>query len=255
MRLSDIECGKITELYRLKMRMPVCKKPMKLTLSVSLSGADTDAQNEWDMYVFPKASASLPKERTLKKHNLAVLYDASANDLASALGNGKRVVLFSAKPFASKEVSWQLSVAGRTHGHLATVIADHPVTKDFPNDGFCSNAFSGMMNCSSAVLDLPSLPHRPIIDVASSYKNAIKEALMFEFGVDNGKLIVCTLNLSESDPGARWLKERILTYAMSDEFIPEQNITLKDLSGLMNEEVTLASVNENAAFNKNDITA
>ncbi|MBE6929691.1 MAG: hypothetical protein E7463_05360 [Ruminococcaceae bacterium] len=253
-RLSDIPAGAITNLYTLSFTMPRCEKPTALKLTASLSGGNTDAENCWDLYVFPKAE-KLPSARALKAAGVIVADTMDAESLLAAMKAGKRVVLFGAGPFSSLDVTFQLSVAGRTTGHLATVIEDHPLMQDFPHDGYCSWQFRQMMNDScSAVVELPRLPHKPIIDIASAYKNVRREALLFEYAVGAGKLIVCTLNLREDDPGAQWLKAHIVSYAMGEDFAPAQAISVQELAMLCHAEDLSSLGNTNEAFNANDIT-
>ena len=71
-RTGEIPDGGLTRLYALDFRTPSPEKPMKLTLHVSLSGGDTDCENAWDLYVFPKSAA--PSEDLLCRKN-AVVFD------------------------------------------------------------------------------------------------------------------------------------------------------------------------------------
>lgn len=253
-RTGEIVRGSTAELYRASFRMPTTEKPMRLTLTVTLSGGDTDCENCWDLYVFPQVKKPI-SQRTLSRGNVTVMKDCDSTSLWNALCAGKNVVLLGTGPFASKDVSYQLSVAGRTNGHLATVIADHPLMKDFPHEGYCAGQFAQMMRGShSAVLDLKDIPHSPIIDIASSYKNAHKEALLFEYAVGNGKLLCCTLRLDENDPAARWLHDQILAYAASDAFHPAQTLSMAQFAALCGIAPITDSVNGNLAMNRNDIT-
>lgn len=253
-RLTDIKAGEITELYRLSFNMPRVQKPMQLKLKVALSGGNTDAENEWDLYVFPKAQ-KLPSTKALKQANITVTEDIDSKELLEKLMAGENVLLFGNGPFQSLKTSFQISIAGRTYGHLATVIADHPIISDMPNEGFCGMQFRGMLNGGcSAILDKTDIPFSPIIEIASSYKYARREALMFEYSVGRGKLLVTTLNLDKNDPGARWLKESILSYAMSKEFQPKIKITPADLMALCLVKAVEEGENVNEAVNKNDIT-
>ena len=254
-RVGKLACGAITPLYTLPVNMPRVDTPVALTLSVALSGGDTDAENEWTLYVFPKASGKLPTASACKKANLCISRGMDADELVSRLERGENVLIFGAKPFASESTIFQLALAGRTGGHLGTAIADHPIFSDFPNDGFCGWQFREMLSGGRAVvLDLKKHPHRPILDMATTYKNARREAMLFEYKVGIGKLLVCSLNLTEGDPGAMWLKERILAYAMSEEFAPTQDLTVGELHTLCSLPSPGAVVNTNEAQNKNDIT-
>lgn len=254
-RLSDIKVGEITELYRLAFNMPRAEKPMALKLCVSLSGGNTDCDNRWEMYVFPKAMPRVPRERVQNTAGVVIADDMSSDELWDAMKAGKRVLLFSAGPFARVDNAFQISIAGRTNGHLATVIADSPLMKDFPHEGWCSWQFREMMKDShTAALDLPTADFAPIIEIASSYKNARREALIFEYRIGDGKLLVCTLNLKESDPGAMWLKNRLIEYAMGDEFDPKVSLSFAELYELCEAAPIDSGKNDNNALNMNDIT-
>ena len=258
-RTGEIARGTLEELYRASFRMPAVEKPMKLTLSVTLSGGDTDCENCWDLYVFPQVKKPISK-RTLSRSNVTVMKDCDSTELWNALCAGKNGVLIGTGPFASKDVSYQLSVAGRTNGHLATVIADHPLMEDFPHDGYCAGQFEQMLHGSqSAVLDLRGIPHKPIIDIASSYKNAHREAVLFEYSVGSdisscGKLLCCTLRLDENDPAAVWLYEHILAYVTSDAFRPAQTLSPTQYAALCGIAPITERTDGNLAMNKNDIT-
>ena len=254
-RISELECGKVSKLYTLAFTMPRCETPMALKLSATLGGGDTDANNEWELYVFPKAKPTLPTKKAMAANNVIIADDMSADELVSAMQSGKRVLLFSAGPFARLDNAFQISIAGRTTGHLATVIADSPLMRDFPHEGFCSWQFRDMMKDShTAALDLPTADFAPIIEIASSYKNARREAMVFEYAVGGGRLLVSTLNLPASDAGAVWLKARMIKYVMSDEFAPVQRLSMGELAMLANAERLSSGDNANAAMNINDIT-
>lgn len=252
--IDRIAAGEICQLHRISFAMPQCEKPMELALTASLSAPEMACENTWQLYVFPETAAPAQEERAEK--NVVVLTEGSGAELMSLLEQGKSVVLFGAGPFATNEASFQLSIAGRTNGHLATVIAEHALMADFPHDGYCGMQFAQMLNNStSAVLDGTTLPHNPIVDIASSYKNAHREAMLFEFCAGRGKLLVCTLNLTQEDPAACWLKNRILSYSVSDDFCPEQTLTKTQLEALFQVSSVKSEGNCNQAMNKNDITA
>jgi len=252
--IPAVESGAVTPLYRLCFTVPKGEKPLALKLSASLCGGNTDAENEWELYAFPKENP-MPGIKARKQAKLTVASQIPMDTLLKKLQNGERILLLGAEPFASVETSFQISVAGRTTGHLATAICDHPLLESLPHEGYCSWQFREMLNGGRAVvLDQPDIPFAPMIEIASSYKNARREAMLFEFRVGKGKLLVSTLRLSENDPAARWLKERMLRYVMSDAFRPEIAITPAQLLSLGGCEAVEENQNANEAANKNDIT-
>lgn len=251
--LGRIPDGGITKLTDIAFRIPDSRRPLTLKIHARISGDGEVCGNSWDIYAFPETEAVTPER--MKAIGLEIYNDCSADRLAAELEGGKRVILFGHGPFVGRDVTWQISLAGRTNGHLATVIADHPVMNEFPHEGFCGRQFEPMMkNCSSVLLDGTGLSHSPIIDVASSYKNAHREALLFEYSVSRGRLIVCTLDLEKDDPAAVWLKNRITEYASGDFFVPEQSLDTEKLRELCGDTPHNADINQNEAFNINDIT-
>ena len=254
-KVSEIDRGELKELCRVSISMPKVDKPEALKLVATLGGGNTDINNEWELYLFPKVTVKLPSKKAQREAGVIFADDMTKDELIKNLAAGKSVVLLSAGPFARFDNSFQISIAGRTHGHLATVIADTPFMRDFPHSGFCSWQFYDMMMEShTAGLDLPSAQFAPIIEVASSYKNARREAMMFEYRVGTGRLFVSTLNLKESDPAAMWIKARIAEYAMSDEFDPKGSLTFGELDILTSIKSEKSSGNANNAQNMNDIT-
>ncbi len=250
--VDSLKNGTLAELYRFPFLVPEAKEAVCYTLSVELTGAKRICHNCWELYAFPQVEDA--GERV--DSNTVVCNGCSIDMLASHLQQGKTVVIFGTEPFASVETSFQLSIAGRTTGHLATVIAKHPVTDRFPHEGFCGKQFEKMLNGgNAAILTGISDPHEPIIDIATSYKNAQKEALLFEYRIEKGKLLVCTLNLEDTDPAAAWLKATILAYVNSGEFAPREALTLPQLRRICAVRRQTGDEDSNRAVNKNDITA
>lgn len=239
--VASVESGRITALYTLDVTAPAIKSPEKLTLCVTLAGGNTDADNKWDIYVFPRVRA--------KKAPTPV---TDCDTMIKRLESGGDVVIFGAGPFASLPSTYQISIAGRTVGNLATVITDHPLMNGFIHDGYCGRQFREMLNGGCSV-PLEGVPYEPIIELANTYKNALPLAMMFEYRVGRGRLFVCTLDLKENDAGAVWLKDRILGYVKSEEFAPKHKISTSQLRALCGATVC-EDVNDNEAANKNDIT-
>ena len=253
-RTGMLPCGEITELYRFAFNMPRSEKPLMLKLIVRLSAPDLEIDNEWELFAFPKA-AKMPTKAALLSSGLKICSDISETELLNAMNAGESVLLFGNGPFAVLDTSFQIALAGRTAGHLGTVIGDSALMQDFPHEGFCSWQFRSMLDGGkSAVIDFADIPFDPIIESVSTYKYARREALIFEYKVGKGKLLVCTLNLDERDAGARYLKFHIIEYAMSEEFSPKLALTQDQLERLFNTNPVYVAKNTNLARNTNDPT-
>lgn len=249
-----IASGSLCELYRLAVTAPRTDTPLTLTLTATLSGGNTDAENSWELYVFPRVKPT--SATALRRAGVTVATEMSAHELMERMARGERVVLFGAGPFPTEKTSFQISLAGRTNGHLATVITDHPLLEGLSTAGFCDHRFRSMLNGgAAAILEGDGVPYAPIIEIATTYKNARREALLFEYRVGKGQLLASTLNMREDDPAARWLREAMLTYAAGEDFEPAVALTPAALSSLLGMESLSDAGNANQAFNKNDITA
>jgi len=254
LKISEIPSGTLTELYTVEFTVPKLESAKMLKLYVSLGGDDTDVNNVWELYVYPKADVQKALTRA-QKAGVRVVDKMTGAELIEAMKRGERVAIFGTEPFAKCPTSFQISLAGRTTGHLATVIADTPLMEGFPHEGFCSWQFREMMNGGSSVLlDLPEIEYAPVIEIASAYKNARREALVCEYKVGEGRLFVCSLNLKDSDPGARYLKSRMLGYLVSDEYSPKIRINELQLVRLISTDSIDGAINSNEAKNANDIT-
>ncbi len=247
--VNKIENGKVSRLCDFSFNLPKTKTVSLMRLYVSLDGEDIFAENEWELYLFPK-------EEIDETRNLVVSQGMKIEELTELLNAGKDILLLGAKPFNSLPTTFRISLAGRTSDNLATVIYDHPILNRIPHDGFCGWQFSSLMENGKAVCfeDL-SIPFNPIIEVVSSHKCAIRQAALFEFKALNGKLLVCTFNFSQNDPMAQYLKSKLISYAISEAFAPDFDISEEQLYALADGKITATSKNVNLAFNANDKTA
>lgn len=249
--VSGIAGGGIRALYDLSVVLPTVDKPCELMLSATLSGEDLFSENEWELYLYPKTE-------TFDGFcgDLIVSEGMEEEELLMHLASGRDVVLFGAAPFQSNATTFKISLAGRTSGNLATVIADHPIVNDLPHGGFCGWQFESLFEGGQAViLESDDVPFDPIIEVVSSHKNAIRQAALFEFRALAGRLLVCGFRVRDEDVAARWLKKQILDYAKSDRFAPKETIDRDGLLSLLHGQVTRSEENKNFAFNPNDKTA
>jgi hypothetical protein len=96
------------------------------------------------------------------------------------------------------------------------------------------------------------VPFDPIIDIASAVKCPIRQALVFEYRVGKGRLMVCSLKFGKDDPAAVWLKDRLVAYVSSDGFAPEKSISVDQLRALAAAPLTTGAKNSNRARNPND---
>jgi len=245
----NAENGKVTQICGFSEALPKSEKPYAMKLYVTLSGGDTYAENEWELYAFPRTQ--LPD-----KGDILVSSDMTENDLITALDNGRDVLILGGAPFNTVPTSFRMALAGRPNGNLATVIADHPLADRIPNDGFCSWQLAPLMDDGKAVVFKDAnVPFEPIIEVVSGHKNAVRQAALFEYSALNGRLLVCSFDTVKDEPASSFVRAELIRYMQSGDFEPEHHITEAELRSLINVKVKLSSGNTNLAFNANDKTA
>ncbi len=243
--VENIKNGDVSEVFTFKCVLPEVKTPEKMKLYITLDCGNTFCENEWELYLFPSAEVS--------ETAVAVSRGMDIDELISRMEKGENVLLLGAKPFVSLPTTFRIALAGRASGNLATVVNDHPALKNLPHDGFCSWQFAKMMENGSAVcFETDSVPFDPIIEVVSSHKYAIRQAALFEFNAEKGKLLVCSYDFKKDDPCADWLLSQLIGYMESDEFVPKNSINKKQLYDLANCKIVKPMENKNLAFNAND---
>jgi len=243
-----VKNGGITKLLDFKAVMPAFSAPTAMKLYATLECGDTYAENEWELYLFPEAKADTG--------NLLLLENPEADAVTNALRSGKDVLLLGKAPFVSLPTSFQIALAGRTGGNLATVINDHPALSGMPHDGFCGWQFRRLLEGGSAVcFENREVPFDPIIEVSSSHKNAIRQSILFEFHALEGRLLVCGFQFGEEDPAAQWLKAQLIRYAQSEAFDPAYRLNEAQLDALIHGKTVKTAENTNRAFNPNDKAA
>ena len=247
--IDTIQNGQVSKIYDLAVKLPEVETPGAMKLYVSLDCGELTVENEWELYLFPKA-------KPVDTAGLIVKEQMTEEELVEALHKGNDVLLLGAEPFVSLPTTFRIGLAGRTSGNLATIVTDHPAVLGIPHEGFCGWQFSGMMEAGKAIcFECDDVPFNPIIEVASTHKYAIRQAAMFEFSVGEGRLLVCGFNFSETDPAAMWMKEQLIRYATSGAFDPKDSISEDGLRKLIHSQVGEVIGNTNFAFNPNDKTA
>lgn len=245
--VADVPNGRLSALAAFSVGVPASVGAVKYRLRATLSGGGKTIENEWEMYAFPRV------EQKPVPSNVRVAKNMGEAELAAALANGDRVLLFGAGPFRSLPTTYRIGMAGRTSGNFATVVkAGHPALEGMPHDGFCGWQFRRLMEGGRAVQLEAGVPFDPIIDIASSVKFPIRQAALFEYRVGEGRLLVCSFAFRANDPAAEWLRARLVDYAAGDAFDPSARLTPAQLHAVVNAPLVTGGQNANRARNPND---
>ncbi len=229
--------------------LPEISKPGTMKLMATMEWGNNCVENQWDLYLFPKTE--LPDSG-----DLVISEGMAEAELKQLLAEGKDVLLLGAEPFQSVPTLFQIVIAGRVSGHVATVVHDHPLFDDFPHEGFCGYQFDGLMTDGQAVVFADrTIPFHPIVENISPHKYVVRQASLFEYRALKGRLLVCGMNFCKDDPGAEWLKGKLISYTTGSQFNPVDYLDADGLDSLLHTTVKKADNNNNLAFNINDKAA
>ena len=246
-KVGDVRNGAVVRLGEYDVAVPASDRPVKYLLRASFAGGVVKAANEWEIYAFPKVGVRpVPA-------NVRVVEKIGEDELVAAMAAGERRVLLGAGPFKSLPTTYRIGMAGRTSGNYATVIKEgHPALTGMPHEGFCGWQFRRLMEGGRAVQLEAGVPFDPVIDIASSVKFPIRQAMLFEYRTGEGRLLVCSFAFKADDPAAAWLRARLVDYAAGEAFNPAQTLTPAQLRAVLNAPLLSGAQNKNRARNPND---
>lgn len=230
-----IAAGHGEELGRVRQPLSVETKAAELKVTVEVAG--TKIKNHWSVWVYPAGGPETQPD------NVAVFQTASES-FYQALREGKRVLLLPsrgdvASPLAAEfpPVFWNPVMFPNQPGSMGAMIdARQPVFDEFPTDPWTNWQWWELVNHSFA-LDLDDLGAKvamPFRFVDRFDRNALPAAI-FEARVGAGRLLVCTLDISnnlDERVAAKQLRRSILDYMAGKRFRPQTQLTPRGLAKL-----------------------
>ncbi|WP_172435994.1 glycoside hydrolase family 2 TIM barrel-domain containing protein [Sediminicola luteus] len=232
---EPIAVGSLVDIGVLNLPFSGLEQAQKIRLQ--LQWAESDIQNEWELWVFPKNTPELP--------NTDVWYTDTLDETALAKLHQGGKVLLAAHGLGSQENSvavnfyplyWSLTFfPGQGKTSIGMLVQDqHPVFDHFPTDAHSDWQWEPFdKNTTGFVLNELPAKYKPLVQVVDDFHRNNKEGVIFEFKVGKGKLLVSGFNIRDhSIPGASQLEYSLLKYMDSDAFSPDQNISAEFLKGL-----------------------
>jgi hypothetical protein len=232
---KSIPLGKGNTLGAINVPLNFVSKASKFTLKVSVG----NYTNSWNIWVYPKTLhhidvSNVHITKTLDSKTKQVL-NQGGNVLLLTAGkveNGKDIIQYQTPVFWN--TSWFKMRPPHTTGIL--IKNEHPVFNDFPTDYYADLQWWEIGN-RQQIMNLENFPvsFRPIIQPIDTWFLNRRLAMLFEVKVNNGKLMVCSINLDPIDdtkPVSKQLYHSILKYLTSDNFNPTETIPLDIISEL-----------------------
>lgn len=207
----------------------------KLNLEVRLQG--TNYANDWDIWVYPIKIKNQEPGNVLITQNL--------DEALKQLREESRVLLIADKDQIAgdtlgtfRPIFWNLITFPRNTVHTLGILCDpeNPAFNLFPTDFHSNWQWEDLLDhCKPIILtDLPA-DLVPIIQPIDDWNNARKLGLLFEAQVEQGKLMVCSIDIQndlETRPVARQLRQSLLSYMSSEEFNPAVRLSVNELQNL-----------------------
>ena len=214
-------------------------RPGKLTFEVQVKG--TEFRNRWDFWVYPAGTAA----------DTGDVYITGRLDekVRNVLGKGGRVLLLTYGKLAKGKgaevavgfssifwnTAWTRGQAPHTLGILCN--PDHPLFRDFPTEYHSNWQWWDPLAHSQAMI-LDGLPSeiKPLVQLIDTWFENRKLALAFEARCGGGKIMVCSINLTdnlEKRPSSRQLLYSMLKYMNSEAFNPDVEVDARKIEGLM----------------------
>ncbi|MBS2099414.1 sugar-binding domain-containing protein [Carboxylicivirga linearis] len=234
-KTSTISVGHNNPIGNIEVPLSFAEKAEQLTLAVSVG----EYQNQWNIWVYPVAQPEI------KTDDLIITDQINAKTL-QALEDGKSVLLLAAGKVENGKdvvqhhtpVFWNTSWFRMRPPHTTGVLIqnEHPVFNDFPTDYYSDMQWWEIDNLQQAMnLEYFPVDFRPLIQPIDTWFMNRRLAMLFEANVGKGKLMVCSIDLSDNmneRPVARQLKQSILNYIISDQFFPSSDINYEVIEEL-----------------------
>jgi hypothetical protein len=228
--------GKVTRLGELQAELPSDAPAAKLRLIVAI--ADADAENEWDLWVYPVEQDPGVGD---------VLVTDTVNDVARQRLAGGGCVLLTVPAEQVKtdqvlgfsSIFWNTAWTERQPPHTLGVLCDpeHPALAEFPTEYHSNWQWWELIN-GAAALDLTQAKLRldPVVQIVPDWFDPHLLALAIECRVGSGRLLVTSANVTTDQanrPAARQFKASLLAYMNSTDFDPQVALTLDQVLRLL----------------------
>lgn len=237
----DIENGGISDITSVKVRLSAIDKATKLKVIIKIEG--TPYCNEYPVWVFPAI------DKMEVPVNILVVNKLSS-ELVTRLINGASVLLFpdgdeylkNTTPCQFIPEFWNYKMftgfaekngKGFSPGTMGILTnPTHPVFKSFPTEFYTNWQWWPIVKYARPlILDNFDMNVKPIVRVIDNINRNHSLALMLEYKIGNGKLLICNSNLlsHQEFPEVKALYSSMIEYMNSPQFQPQYSIDASKL--------------------------
>jgi hypothetical protein len=223
--------GNGMELGKIEVKLSAVKSASRLTLTLALK--NTSYANSWHIWVYPALVADEPGN---------IVITQSVDEALTALSQGKKV-LFNPDYRQLRGVQGKFVPVFWSPVHFPSqagtmgILCDpkHPALRNFPTEAFTDWQWWDLCTRSTAMI-LPDNNLSPIVRHIDNFANNRQLGGIFEANVGQGKLIVCSFDISNevgNRPVARQLRHSLLQYMSSPSFKPSVDLPNTAISSLI----------------------
>lgn len=226
----DIPVGNTVALGQIRVALaPAGNTAERLRLVTRIAG--TDIENDWDLWLYPRADGAVPSAgvhvtRSLDEQVEAILRAGGRVVLSGGRGRARERVESGFSP-----IFWNTACTQGQAPHTLGITCDprHPALAGFPTEAHSNWQWWYLLQRADAlVLDGLLAELRPLVGVVDDWYRCRRLGLVFEVRVGAGRLLVSGVDLLEdleNDPVARQFRASLLAYAASEVFRPAVEVS------------------------------
>jgi len=231
-----IPVGNDTVLGQVTFPLNDIEEARRLTLQVALPG--TEFRNDWAFWVYPRQLDIDPAAD--------IQICETLNEALLALEKGGKVLLLPGPDAVTgstagtfETIFWNKAWFPGQKEHTLGLLCDpaDPALAHFPTGSHSSwQWWDLMMKSKPMILDHLDPALRPIIQPIDDWNSCRRLGLLFEASVGNGKLILCSIDLTnglDERPVARQLRFSLMQYMASSAFAPKLQVTAMELEAIL----------------------
>ncbi|MCL2303727.1 MAG: hypothetical protein FWC43_09190 [Planctomycetaceae bacterium] len=219
---KNIPFGARNPVGKIEVPLASVARPTKLTLSLTI--AEGNRSNEWNIWVYPVVTEPMKTE---------IVCTTSIEEALTALQEGKKVLL---NPPLDKiqgiegkfvPVFWS-PVHFPKQAISMGILCDpaHPALADFPTESHANWQWRDLCERSKTLV-IDDRPFEPIVEMMDNWLTNRHLANIVEAKVGRGSLLFCSIDITndlEKCPQAQWLRISLLRYMESERFAPKNSV-------------------------------
>ena len=236
LQAGDILRGGNTKAGRIVLNFEkIMKKSVMLYLTLELLSSEAEKRcvlsvNRWKLYLFQDPLRESVKPAA--EGGGGILYTREWAEAKAALEAGGKVVFspylsdlnYECPALSGQSVSWNSQMGPAWCRTMGIVVNEkHPIFRHFPTEHSGGWQWEDILD-NARGFHMEGLEQvRPIVQPIDDWNRNLLQSLIFEAGVLNGSLLFVSANLEgtfEERPAAYCLKQAIMAYAASEEFLP-----------------------------------